>query len=93
MIRAVQNYFVSIPAVFIDGFLYFLIAVFGAALGVLTEDDAYKYINEFLLYWLKFVCKIGLAGSTAIKMFRSTGFSQHQDMKKAQGDTVILKKT
>lgn len=32
MIRSVQNYFVNIPAVFIDGFLYFLIAVFGAAL-------------------------------------------------------------
>lgn len=71
----------KIPAVFIDGFLYFLIAVFGASIGILSEDDAYKYINEFVLYWLKFWSKVGLAGATALKMYRSTSYSAHQEEK------------
>lgn len=86
----------NIPAVFIDGFLYFLIAVFGASIGILSEDDAYKYINEFLLYWLKFWSKVGLAGATALKMYRSTSYSEHQDeqaiQKEADAPAELLKK-
>jgi hypothetical protein len=92
----IYNPLANIPPVFIDGFLYFLIAVFGASIGILSEDDAYKYINEFVLYHLKFWVKVGLAGATALKMFRSTSYSEHYDktLKKEAEDkpAELLKK-
>lgn len=80
MIRSIRDYIVKpppIPAAYIDGFLYFCIAVFGAILAELVTDDSYKYWNPFLLYYTKVVCKIGLQGATALKMFRSTSYGDH----------------
>lgn len=81
MIRSIRDYIAKpppIPDAYIDGALYFLIAVFGALLAGLTEDDAYKYIEAYTLYFLKMFSKVGLAGATAIKMYRSTGFADHK---------------
>ena len=77
MLLALQRYFAGIKPVTIDGALYVLIALFGAALAELTSDDAYKYCSPYVLYYLKFATKLGLAGATALKMFRSTAYSEH----------------
>lgn len=83
MIRALQRYFSGIPAVFIDGLLYTLIAVFGATLAILTSEEVYKYLGPYTIFYLKSGTSIGLAGASAIKMFRSTAYSDHQEKKKS----------
>lgn len=85
-----QRYFSSIPPVFIDGFLYAMIAVFAAMVASFNSEEAYKYIAPLLLYWLKQASTWGLALVTAVKMFRSTTYSEHQVKKKE--DTEFFNK-
>jgi hypothetical protein len=54
-----------------------LIAVFGSMQTLLTSDDAYKYFNPYWLYYSKFVTAVALAAVSALKMFRSTSYSDH----------------
>ena len=68
---------------FIDGLLYVLIAVFGAAAGMFSTDEAAKYIEPATLFWLRGFCAVNSATWLALKMFRSTAFSEHRDAKKA----------
>lgn len=81
MIRKLQQYFSGISPTFIDGLLYVMIAVFGAGVVSFTSEEAYKYINPFVLYWLTETSKWGLAAVTALKMFRSTSYAEHQEIK------------
>lgn len=90
MIRAAQQYFASIPAVFIDGLLYVLIAFFGFWTGSLSSDDSGKYISPRILWWGKQALGSVAAALLAVKMFRSTAFADHQQQKK--NDTVFMSK-
>lgn len=90
MIRRLSNYFGQVPPVFLDGLLYMLIAVFGAVQGYLSLDDSAKWVDPQILFWLKGVVIVCLTSVTAIKMFRSTAFAEHQ--RKKNGDTTILVK-
>jgi len=93
MIRAVQQYFASISPVFVDGLLYVLIALFGACISSFNSEEAYKYINPYVLYWTKEFSTWGLAVVTALKMFRSTAYSTHiEEKKKASGNTEVFTK-
>lgn len=64
--------------VIIDGFLYVVIAVCGTILAVLTQEDAYKYVNPYILYWCKLIDEVIGSAATALKMFRSTTYSDHR---------------
>lgn len=90
MIRALSSYFGQVSPVFLDGLLYMLIAVFGALQGHLSLDDAAKWVNPQLLFWLKGTVLLCLTSVTAIKMFRSTSFAEHQ--RKKNGDTTTFVK-
>ena len=84
MIHRLQEYFASVSPTFIDGLLYVMIAVFGAGVASFTSEEAYKYINPYVLYWLTETSKWGLAAVTALKMFRSTSYAEHQEKKKEE---------
>lgn len=84
MIHRLQQYFKDISPTFIDGLLYVLIALFGASVASFTSEEAYKYINPYVLYWLTEFSKWGLAVVTALKMFRSTSYAEHQEKKKEE---------
>ena len=86
MLRGLSNYFAAIPAVFIDGTLYVLIAVFGVIQTVFTTEEAYKYVNPHVLFWGKASFGAMLAGVTALKMFRSSSYADHQEIKKGNTD-------
>ncbi len=75
------NRMASVPSVVIDGFLYVSIAVCGAIAVLLSSDEAYKYINPYWLFWSKGINAVWLAGTTALKMFRSTSYADHQTKK------------
>lgn len=93
MITWIYNKMHNLPPVFIDGFLYFLIAVFGSIEAGMANDDAYKYMNAYVVFYIKFFSAIMLAGATAIKMFRSTTYSEHKKATEDAASTVSVKST
>lgn len=78
-------------AVWIDGSLYVLIAGCAFLEAFFGSDMAYKYIEPYTLFWLK--GSIGFIGATALalKMFRSTTFSDHKDENEAADRKLKLK--
>lgn len=87
MLLRIQNYFAAIKPVTVDGFLYILIAVFGTVQGLMQSDETYKYMSPYVVFYIKFFSALLLAGATALKMFRSTSYSNHVAEKKSNGNT------
>ena len=84
MIQRLSNYFTSIPPVFIDGLLYALIALLVFSQAYMGGDEAAKYISPAVKFWLNYVIGALAAFVGAIKMFRSTGYAEHQEKKKTE---------
>lgn len=81
MIKYLQNYFVSIPATFVDGFLYMCIAMFQFLQTAFASDEAGKYIDLEYLFYIKTFVGVIAAGLLSIKLYRSTGFAEHKRTK------------
>lgn len=83
--------------VFFDGTIYVGIAIFGAIASALGSDDAAKYIDAVTLWYAKNVCTAAAAGLLALKMYRSTSYSNFVEERKANGqgtgNTDILKRS
>jgi hypothetical protein len=62
-----------------DGLIYVLIALFGATGAALGTDDAAKYIEPATLWYAKSICNAIAASLLALKMFRSTTYSDARD--------------
>ena len=92
MIRWTYERLSAIPAVFIDGLIYVLIAVGAAALTMYSTDDAAKFVDPHMLWLIKGTLGIGSAGVLALKMFRSTAYADHQSDKKKAGNTEHITK-
>ena len=65
--------------VVLDGFLYACIASFTFSQAFFNSDEAYKYVNPFILFWMKYVFGMGAATAGAVKMFRSTVFADNKN--------------
>lgn len=82
-----QLYLIVTPVfqpVVIDGALWVGIGICAAMQISFTSDEAYKYLNPTVLWWLKFNIGWINAGCAALKMFRSTAYAKHvQDVKDA----------
>lgn len=61
----------------VDGWLYTGMGVFGFLTVTFGSDESYKYVNPYLVFWLKVFFGCGLAGCTALKTFRSTAYADH----------------
>jgi hypothetical protein len=85
MSRAFTNWLFK--PVTVDGFLWVCIALFGTMQTMLTNDDAYKYVNPVALFWLKFVCGCGAACALALNSFRSKTFANHLSENPTPKDT------
>lgn len=81
MLKAAANYFASIPSVFIDGFLVVLVAWFVFNQSYFGGDEAAKYIEPAIKFWLNWFIGSGAIICGAIKGYRSTTFAQHQQQK------------
>ncbi len=84
MILAIQKYLASISPVFIDGTLYVLIAWFTFNQSYLGGDEAAKYVDASVKFWMNWVIGSGATVFAATKMFRSTTYAEHQSQKKSQ---------
>ena len=77
MLAAIQKYFTSVSPMFIDGTLYALVAWFIFNQSYFGGDEAAKYIEPATKFWLNWVIGSGATLVGAIKMFRSTSYSEH----------------
>jgi hypothetical protein len=85
MIAAIQRYFTSVPPMFIDGALYALIAWFTFNQAYFGGDEAAKYIEPETKFWLNWAIGSSASLFAAIKMFRSTSYSEHlEEVKKEE---------
>ena len=62
----------------IDAVLYCCMGLFAFMSTYLSSDDAYKYVQPYVLFYAKFFVGCGAAVAGALKMFRSTSFADHQ---------------
>jgi len=85
-----SDWFANVPPMFIDGALYFALAIFQFLQIQLASDEAGKFMSLELLWYLKTFVGSAAAGLLAIKLFRSTQFATHMANKK--GDTAFLTK-
>jgi hypothetical protein len=86
MLTWIVNKYGNMKPVVIDGFLYVVIAMAASVEVNLTSDDCYKYMNPYVIWYAKMLVAVFAAGVTALKMFRSTSYSEHQAEKKAKSD-------
>lgn len=77
--------------VHVDGALYVMIGVFGVVQAMLSQDDVYKYLNPYVVFYFKAGAGIGLAAVSALKMFRSNSFSVHEKEVKETKDKAEAK--
>lgn len=80
----------QLKPVVIDGVLWVSIALFACMQAMLTTEEAYKYCNPTVLFWMKFVVACCGASAGSLKAFRSTTYAAHVEEKKAE--TAFLKK-
>lgn len=92
MIKRAQQYFSTIPPVFIDGMLYVWIAVLTFIATQFSSDDAEKYVAPQVLFWFKMGLGATSTALVSLKMFRSTAYSDHQEEKKKNGNTEFINK-
>lgn len=75
---------------FIEGWLYWYTAFGISAEAYLSTDDAYKYVNVYFLFWVKFVLTTTIAGFNALKAFRSMTFGRNYGEPNPPSTTVTL---
>jgi len=90
MIARLATYLSTVPAVFIDGLIYILLALTAANGAFLGSDNAAKYISPQVLFYLQWSNDGGGAMLLALKMFRSTAFAEHQKSKETESDKIKL---
>ena len=78
--RAVKV-FLSVPGMVYDLAAALNAAAVASALGFLSQDDAYKYVDNKVLYWLKFSLVVDAACVSAFQLFRSKSFAEHTNRK------------
>ncbi len=82
MLHIVANYFATLPAVFIDGLIYVILAMNATVTAILSSDTARTLIGPVYLFWVTSINAMIGSGLLALKMFRSTAFADHQQDKK-----------
>ncbi len=91
MIKATANYLASIPPVFLDGALYVMVQMLTVLSTQFGTDESAKFIEPATLFWIKIVIGELAAGALALKLFRSTTYSEHQKAKKENGTAPPFK--
>lgn len=60
----------------IEGWLYWYTAFGAAVMEGLSTEEAYKYVNPYVLFWSKLIVSSSVGGFNAIKAFRSMTFGR-----------------
>lgn len=81
----------SIPPMMVDGAIYTCLQGLTFLSTAVSGEDAYKYINPYVLFWLKILFGEGATVLLALKTFRSKAYSEYH-LHKAGFDTDHFKK-
>ena len=76
----------KLQSIHIDGALYVGIGFLTAIQGGFSTDDAAKYIEPSLLWWLRTLVMAALASVAALKMFRSQSYSDYVKAKNGHSE-------
>lgn len=76
----------SIPPIVFDGILVFLIGLLTGLSLAFTNDDAYKYVNPFILFWMKAIIGSLAMALVGVQSFRSKVFGEHQKAVAAEAE-------
>jgi hypothetical protein len=76
--------------VHIDGWLYFGNAVGAALLTYISSEEAYKYIDALVLFWLKAGVGSAMAGLNGIKAYRSMAFARYVEQGNKEKDKIQI---
>jgi len=77
MLRYLQSYFDKVSPMYVDGALYVGIAFFAALAALFGSDESAKYLQPEPLFWTRGGCSVTSATLLALKMYRSTSYSDH----------------
>lgn len=88
MYHRIQAYFADISPIWVDGSLKVLTALFGAVLLTFNNDDIYKYVGAYTVFWIKNLIEWLMTSTVALTLYRSTGYSDHLDAKEAAKNKV-----
>jgi len=67
-----------------DGVLYAGVAASGYLTGFFSSDDASKYVDAMILFWIKGFVGTVAAVLLAAKMYRSTAYADAQHQKQTE---------
>lgn len=82
MYHRIQAYFAGVKPVWVDGTIYVLLALSAAVGLTFNNDDIYKYVTSVkFVFWTKNMNVWIGATLLAMKMFRSTSYSDHLESK------------
>jgi hypothetical protein len=80
----IYNRFSKLPYVYLDGVICVLLAIFMAIGDSFNSDEAAKYLDPWRLFWARSACGWIAQGLLALKLYRSTSYSDHIAMDKAK---------
>lgn len=86
MIKAIHRYFVEIPPVFLDGCIAVNIAVLATMSMYFSTDEAAKYIDPAVRFWLLLAVGCSLQGMHALSKFRDGTYGRHMEGKRLEAE-------
>lgn len=91
LLPVIQKYALTIKPVVIDGLIITFLSAFIFSQMFFGSEECYKYVNVFILFWLKYTFGMGAATLTGLKAFRSTEYANHLQGQKdiANGKTTV----
>lgn len=72
-----QTYLQGVKPVVVDGMIITLLSGFVFSQMSFSTEECYKYVNAFVLFWVKYGFGLGAAMLTGLKAFRSTEYASH----------------
>jgi hypothetical protein len=74
----------AIPVMWVDALIVFLVAMLTTMATAFTSEEAYKYVNPFVLFWTKICVGSFASGLVALQSFRNRIYAEHMQRKAQQ---------
>jgi len=88
MLKAVQKYFSEIPPVFLDGCIAVNIAVLATMSMYFSTEEAAKYIDPQVRFWLLLGVGCSLQGMHALSKFRDGTYGRHVEVRRLEAEDL-----
>lgn len=88
MLRSIQRYFSEIPPVFLDGCIAVHIAVLATMSMYFSTDEAAKYIDPEIRFWILLAVGCSLQGLHALSKFRDGTYGRHMEGKRLEAEDI-----